>query len=160
MFNYVFSKIRACEECQKFAGKSQVQSLLLKHVVTAASFQQWGLDFIGEINPHSSSQHKYILTATDYFTKWIEAIPTRNSTEKVIVSFLLDNICSRFGCPRKLVTDNAQAFKSKVMVDFCNKYNITLTHSTPYYPQGNGLAESSNKSLVRIIKKLLMQNQR
>jgi hypothetical protein len=44
------------------------------------------------------------------------------------------------------------------MVDFCNKYNIKLGHSTTYYPQGNGLVESSNKSLVRIIKKLLTKN--
>lgn len=33
-------------------------------------------------------------------------------------------------------------------------------HSTSYYPQGNGLADSSNKILVRIVKKLLEQNQR
>ena len=41
------------------------------------------------------------------------------------------------------------------MIDFYHKYHIILNHSTAYYPQGNGLAESSNKSLVRIIKKLL-----
>ena len=41
------------------------------------------------------------------------------------------------------------------MVEFCHKYKITLGHSTAYYPQGNGLAESSNKSLVNIIKKFL-----
>jgi hypothetical protein len=32
-------------------------------------FQQWGLDFIGEINPNSSGKNKWILTTTDYFTK-------------------------------------------------------------------------------------------
>ena len=41
------------------------------------------------------------------------------------------------------------------MVNFCNKYNMTLGHSTAYYLQGNGLAKSSNKSLVNIIKKTL-----
>ena len=41
------------------------------------------------------------------------------------------------------------------MQNFCENYNVILSHSTPYYPQGNGLVESSNKSLVRIIKKLL-----
>ena len=46
------------------------------------------------------------------------------------------------------------------MVDFCYKYHIALGHSTAYYPQGNGLAESSNKSLINIIKKLLEQNQK
>jgi transposase InsO family protein len=93
-------------------------------------------------------------------SKWIEVVPTRNATDKVIMRFLEGNIFSRFGCPRKLVTDNAQAFKFASMVEFCRKYNIKLSHSTPYYPQGNGLAKSSNKSLVRIMKKLLKENKR
>jgi hypothetical protein len=62
-------------------------------------FQQRGLDFIGEIHPPSSGQHRWILTARNYFTKWIEAIPTRNATDTVIIEFLLENILSRFGCP-------------------------------------------------------------
>ena len=44
------------------------------------------------------------------------------------------------------------------MADFCHGYQIAPGHSTAYYPQGNGLAESSNKSLVIIIKKLLEEN--
>jgi transposase InsO family protein len=70
------------------------------------------------------------------------------------------NIFARFGCPRKLVTNNAHAFKSKAMIYFCGNYNIILTHSTPYYPQGNGLTESSNKTLIKIIKKLLVENKK
>jgi hypothetical protein len=35
-----------------------------------------------------------------------------------------------------------------------------LIHSTPYYPQGNGLAESSNKGLIKIIKILLEDNKK
>eukprot|EP00253_Pinus_taeda_P016414 PITA_16414 len=121
---------------------------------------KWGLDFIGEIHLASSGQHRWILTATDYFTKWIEAIPTRQETDAVIISFLDNNILSRFGFPNKLVTDNATTFKSKRMIEFCNKYKIILGHSTAYHPQGNGLAESSNKSLVNIIKKLLEINKK
>ena len=124
------------------------------------SFQQWGLDFIGEIHAPSSTQHKWILTATDYFTKWIEAIPSRQATDTIIITFLETNILSRFGGPTKFITDNATAFKSKRMIDFCNKYHITLGPSTTYYPQGNGLVESSNKSLVNIIKKLLEDNKK
>ena len=67
---------------------------------------------------------------------------------------------SRFGCPRKIVTDNAKAFTSSKLVKFCSDYNIILSHSTAYYPQGNGLAKSSNKGLVRIIKKLLEDNKK
>ena len=123
-------------------------------------FQQWGLDFIGEIHPPSSGQHKWILTATNYFTKWIKDIPTRNATDTVTIKFLLENILSRFGCPHKLVTNNAQDFKSVKLENFCQNHNIQLTHSTPYYPQGNGLAELSNKSLFKIIKKMLADSKR
>eukprot|EP00253_Pinus_taeda_P013582 PITA_13582 len=102
----------------------------------------------------------WILTATDYFTKWIEEIPTRQATDAVIISFLENNILSCFGCPNKLITDKAATFKSKRMVEFCHKHHIILGHSTAYHPQGNGLAESSNKSLVNIIKKLLEINKK
>ena len=90
----------------------------------------------------------------------MEAITTRNATDKVIISFNQENILSRFGCPKKLLTDNAKSFKSKSMVAFCEQNGIVLKHSTPYYPQGNGLAESTNKNLIQSIKKLLSQNKR
>jgi transposase InsO family protein len=56
--------------------------------------------------------------------------------------------------------DNAAAFKSKKMEKFCNDYNITLRHSTAYYPQRNGLAESSNKILTKIIKRPMHDNKK
>lgn len=95
-----------------------------------------------------------------YFTKWIEAILTRQATNMVIIQFLESNILSCFGCPSKIIIDNAAMFKSKKMIDFCSKYNITFGHSTKYYPRGNGLGESSNKSLVNIIKKQLETNKK
>ena len=70
------------------------------------------------------------------------------------------NILSIFGCPTKIITDNAATFGSTKMVDFYHRYQITLGHSTAYYPQGNGLVESSKKSLVKIIKKLLEDNKK
>jgi len=106
----------------------------LKLISIDAPFQQWGLDFIGEINPASLGQHRWILTATNYFTKWVEAVPTRKATDVVIIEVLLTDIMSRFGCPKKIVTDNARAFTSSKMVKFCSDYNIILSHSTAYYP--------------------------
>jgi hypothetical protein len=153
LFTDVNAKVQTCVSCQLFTGKHKVPALPLIQVKIKAPFQQWGLDFIGEIQPHSSAQHRWIQTATDYFTKWVEAIPTRNATDAVVNNFLEENILSRFDCPRKIVTENAQAFKSMAMINFCQKFNITLGHSTAYYPQGNGLAESSNKSLKTVIKK-------
>jgi len=113
----------------------------MKPIHTNGPFQQWGLDFKGEINPHSSGQHRWILVATNYFTKWIDAIPTKKVDHQVVMKFLIENIFTRFGCPNKLVTDNAAAFRAKELVDTCELIGIKLVHSTSYYPQGNGLAE-------------------
>jgi transposase InsO family protein len=77
----------------------------------------------------------------------------------VIINFLED-IIARFRCPSKIVTDNATPFRSEPLVKFCEQFEISLIHSTPYYPQGNGLAKSSNKSLIKLIKKLLEENKR
>jgi transposase InsO family protein len=76
------------------------------------------------------------------------------------MKFLYENILSRFGCPKRLVTDNATSFKADALVDMGKSMGIQLVHSTPYYPQGNGLAKSSNKSLIRIIRNLLEENQK
>ena len=45
-------------------------------------------------------------------------------------------------------------------MDFCHKNHISLGHSTTYYPQGNGLVESSNKSLVNIITNIFEDNKK
>ena len=46
------------------------------------------------------------------------------------------------------------------MIEFFDKYKIILGHSTAYHSQGNGLVESSNKSLVNITKNLLEINKK
>ena len=100
------------------------------------------------------------MNATNYFIKCIESIPTRQATETVIMQFLEEHILSRFGVPRKIIIDNAPNFKSKKMVVFFFKYQIQLGNYIAYFPHGNGLAESVNKSLMRIIKKLLQENKK
>jgi hypothetical protein len=93
----------------------------LKLVVASGPFQQWGLDFIGEIHPASSGQHRWILTATYYFTKWIESIPMRSASHKVIIGFLED-IMTIFGCPNKIVIDNVASFKDEPLIWFCEQF--------------------------------------
>eukprot|EP00253_Pinus_taeda_P009819 PITA_09819 len=141
----------SCHKCQIFEGKRKLLPFPLEPISTEQPFQKWGLDFIGEIYP-SSSGH--------YFNKWIEAIPCRQANDSTIIRFLEDNILSRFGCPEKIITDNAAAFKSRKMINFCHKFHIILGHSSAYYPQGNGLAKSSNKILINIIKKMLEENKK
>jgi transposase InsO family protein len=76
------------------------------------------------------------------------------------MDFLEDKIVTRFGVPTKITTYNAKAFGSTELSSFCFKYDIVLSHSSNYYPQGNGLAESSNKNLMTIIKTTVGDNKK
>jgi hypothetical protein len=75
LFKDAHTYARNCKTCQISIGREKRAVVPLQPVVVSRPFEQWGLDIIGDITPISSKQHKYILTATDYFTKWAEAIP-------------------------------------------------------------------------------------
>jgi len=87
-------------------------------VIISRPFEQWGIYIIGEKNPNSSKQHKYILTTTDYFIMWSEAIPLTHINEKVVIQFLEQHIMTRFGVPSVLVFDNAAYFSSTLLTEF------------------------------------------
>ena len=74
--------------------------------------------------------------------------------------FLTENIISRFGIPDFIIFDNAKYLSSIKLTGFSLEYGIKLKHSANYYPQGNGLAESTNKNLVNLIKKIIDQHPR
>jgi hypothetical protein len=109
---------RCAQICQRLSAmpvvhrETKVSSPSLQPVVVEAPFQQWGLDFIGQFKENSSNGYTWILTATYYFTKWVEAIPTKWATDKVVMDFLEDKIITRFSVPTKITTDNAKAFSS------------------------------------------------
>jgi hypothetical protein len=59
---------------------------------------------IGQINP-PSKEHTFVLLVTDYFTKWVEAIPLKKVTSENMVEFLKEHIIYRFGIPQTITTD-------------------------------------------------------
>jgi hypothetical protein len=134
IFSDIYKEVSNYHECHIFDGKRKMKPLPLKPISVEAPFMQWCLDFIQEIYTPSSAQHRWILTATYYFTKWIEVVLASQDTDTVIIQFFESNILSIFGCPVKIITDNAEAFKSNKMEKFYSDYNITLGHSTIYYP--------------------------
>jgi hypothetical protein len=118
-----------------------------------------GLDFVGPINP-PSKQKKYILVCTDYVTKWVEAKALPSATENSVVQFLFEDIFTRFGVPREIVTDQGSQFTSKLMEKLMEEYKIKHRKSTPYHPQANGQVESTNKVLEGIITKTVHLHRR
>jgi hypothetical protein len=132
----------------------------LQPVLPYFPFSKWGLDFIGPINPLSFAGHIFILTSIDYFTKWTKVVPLRYSHDENVISFLKTNIFSRFGIPLEIITDNGPSFISAKLTQFLAKLGVKHFTSSTYYPQGNGKFESTNKKLVRIIKRLSEDNPR
>ena len=57
------------------------------------------MDLIGKIHPASSKGHNFILVATDYFTKWVEAVLLKKAEQKDVIQFIKEQIIHRFGIP-------------------------------------------------------------
>jgi hypothetical protein len=96
-----------------------------------------------------------LIVATDYFTKWVEAEPLTRITDSESRKFVWNNIITRFGIPRCLISDNGTQFDSGPFREFCSEFGIRNYFSSPTYPQGNRQAKSSNKTILNGIKKRL-----
>jgi transposase InsO family protein len=94
-----------------------------------------------------------VLVATDYFTKWTEVVPLRNMTHREVIRFVEEHIIHRFEVPQTLTTNQGASFMSHQFKEFAGTLKIKLLNSSPYYAQANGLAESTNKVLIKLIKK-------
>jgi len=105
------------------------------------------------INPHYREGHKFVITATEFTTKWMEAILMKLITQIKIIALLIENIITRFGLPPRLIMDNGPNFKGKDMKAFCKKFHIVQIFSSIYYPQGNGQTEATNKKIKSILAK-------
>eukprot|EP00253_Pinus_taeda_P034734 PITA_34734 len=158
LFKDTHEYVRKCQSCQTTSGRQRKPAFPLQPVNIEQPFEQWGLDIIREITPHLSKQHRYILTTTDYFTKWVEAIPLKTANSEAIIEFIDQFIITRFGVPNALIFDNASYFSGNSIFEFAIKKGFKLKFSWNYYPQGNGLAESTNKNLITIIKRIIEQN--
>ncbi|XP_059671031.1 uncharacterized protein LOC132316572 [Cornus florida] len=77
-----------------------------------------------------------------------------------VIRFIKQHIIHRFGIPESITTDRSSALVAKEVQAFAAEYGIKLLNSTPHFVQGNGQAESSNKTLKGIIEKMVEDNPR
>jgi hypothetical protein len=158
MLNDCFRYYKGCESCQKF-GDVQLAPAAMSHpIIKPWPFRSWALDFVGQIHPSSSKGHQFVLVAIDYFTKWTEAVLLKNMTHKEVIYFILEHIVHRFGIPQTLTTNPGSLFMSHQVREFAESLKIKLLSSSPYYAQANSQAESSNNTLIKLIKKKIEKN--
>ena len=74
--------------------------------LTLYEFEKWAIDFVGPINPlgkHTGA--RYIITATEYLNKWDKEEPVIDCSVDTVAQFLFENMVTRFGCLRILMSD-------------------------------------------------------
>jgi hypothetical protein len=130
MLNDCFRYYKGCESCQKFRDVQLTPASLLHHIINSWPFREWALDFVGQIHPTSSKGHRFVLVATDYFTKWTEIVPLKNITHREVIHFTSEHIVHRFDIPQTLTTDQDSSFMSYQVREFSESLQIKLLNSS------------------------------
>ncbi|MCO5574981.1 hypothetical protein L7F22_028778 [Adiantum nelumboides] len=89
----------------------------------------------------------------DYMTRWAEATTSARITAKEVAKFVYESICCKFGVPLEILSDKGPGFRGDLVGELMKKLGIKRRHSTPYYPQCNGLVEKVNGMICKIITK-------
>ena len=105
-------------------------------ILTIEIFDCWGIDFMGLFLV--SNQNVCIFLVVEYVSKWVEAIPTRKNDHRIVIAFLKDNILSRFGTPKAIISDQGSQFCIKQFETLMKRYRVTHKVSAAYHPKTNG----------------------
>ena len=149
------SYVGSCDQCQRTGAPAFRNHWPLTPIVPLAPFEKWGIDFIGPINPVSARKNRYIILATDYATKWVEARSTKRNDAVTAAGFLFEKIMMRFGHPLELVSDRGKHFLNDVIYNITTRYLIKHRKTTPYNPKANRLTERANGIVGKSLNKMV-----
>ena len=158
LYKDTYKYCQTCHECQKTGRLPKSVSTKLITTLPVEPFMKWGLDFVGPVKKTQHTRKRYILVATNYATKWVEARALQTNFAQETAQFLYESILTRFGCPLHLVSDQGSHFLNGTIQVLTEHFLLRHTTSTTYYPQGNGQAESTNKVIVTMLQKLVNDN--
>ena len=94
----------------------------------------------------------------DYYSSFTEVDPLPDTASRSVITKLKTQF-ARHGIPQILVTDNGPHFLAEEFRSFCKKWEFMHIQSSPYYPQGNGKAESSAKVVKQQMKTAVTAHQ-
>ncbi|XP_028070436.1 protein NYNRIN-like [Camellia sinensis] len=146
--------VKKCQTCQKHENLIHALVVDLHSIKTPWLFHTWAFNLIRPISTPSKG-YKWILAATELSTKWVEVIPLKNAAGLTVANFIKENIICRFGVPNTILSYNGTPFINKYVKSLLETYQVKHHKSTPYYPKGNGQAEATNKTLIRILSKMM-----
>ncbi|RVW62104.1 Retrovirus-related Pol polyprotein from transposon 17.6 [Vitis vinifera] len=97
---------RSCDRCQRLGKLTKRNQMPMNPILIVDLFDVWGIDFMGPFP--MSFGNSYILVGVDYVSKWVEAIPCKHNDHRVVLKFLKENIFSRFGVPKAIISDGVE----------------------------------------------------
>ena len=107
---------KRCEQCQRMKPPVAREEMPLRPIMATRAFAKWGIDFVGPIKPPARHTHaEYIIVATDYLTKWVEAKATVKNDARTTAKFLYENVFTRYGLPIEIVSDQGVHFINEVI---------------------------------------------
>ena len=117
------------------------------------------IDIVGHI-PRSTSGHEYLLVLFDHFIKFAQAFPVRNTSPVTLAKKVMDEYTCHFGCIKGLHSDQGANVDGAVFKGMWDLIDAAKTRTTPHHPQGDGQVERLDKSLVKILSKLISDHRR
>src|SRR6266540_418171 len=151
MYEDIRGYIQTYDACQQ-RGNSKANNIL--HLIELkAPFQRIEIDIVGLLTI-TKKRNRYIMTAIDYFTKWLIAKAIKEVTAKTISKFIYEKIICKHGCSQVLQSDRKTHFINRVIQNLSEKFRIKYRLFTPYHLQTNGLVERFNQTLCEKLAKM------
>jgi hypothetical protein len=117
-----------------------------------------GMDYWGPTDLPTTKGNKYVITMTDYLSKFVFAKAVRSNSAQEASDFFLD-VCYHYGAPAKLITDQGSHFIAELTRTIINSCNTTHILATPYHPMSNAQTERFNATFAPALSKLMDEQQ-
>jgi transposase InsO family protein len=148
MYKDIDNYVKSCILCAQYNPRRQKTPGTLRPIKPPEGvWQLVSMDFHGPITPTSQRGNKYVIALTDVLSKFVVTKAVRDNTAQTAVRFLKEDVITKFGTPRCILTDNGTHFTSSMMNELIKQIGATHLYSTPYHPQTNGQVERYNSTM-------------
>ncbi|XP_067862309.1 gypsy retrotransposon integrase-like protein 1 isoform X1 [Heptranchias perlo] len=149
--------IKMCDTCQR-AEQYKNMSRKFRPLKVTRPWEILGFDLIGPF-PETTRGNTYILTVTDYFTKWVEAIPIQKK-DALSVARGLAATFYRFGASKDIFSNESRVFCDEVSKNLFEGWNINHKVTPAEHLQHTGLDDRTNEILKGAIRNAVNSKQR